>query len=224
MPREEPNPEFSSRLTDLVGEEKNRAALARALGVHRSTIDPYLDKGRVPKWRQLLRIAERYCVTSDWLLTGREPKRRGEWAPRELSAEELRENWREVPLVADEIAAGAPMVIRDEDVEEKLLVPRAWLKPSGRYACVRVRGRSMHPVLSPGDIVGVNLRQQPVEQLWGKIVAARTEGGVTIKYLRHDEENYILVPANREYTPIVRPLTEEGLVIGPVEWAWRRFD
>ena len=53
------------------------------------------------------------------------------------------------------------------------------------------------------------------------IVAARHEGGVTIKYLLMDEKNYILLPHNtNDYDSITIPLTAPNPIIGKVAWWW----
>lgn len=133
------------------------------------------------------------------------------------------ENYIPIPLVADRAAAGDPLLIDEHDIEGYAVIYQSWLSESGRYACVRLRGDSMHPVLDDGDIVAINHARTDPAALRHKIVAARVPGeGVTIKYLNWDERSWILEPENRQHRPIYVP-KEQEVVVGAVEWCWRRF-
>jgi SOS-response transcriptional repressor LexA/DNA-binding XRE family transcriptional regulator len=133
------------------------------------------------------------------------------------------ENYIPIPLVADRAAAGDPLLIDEHDIEGYAVIYQSWLSEAGKYACVRLRGDSMWPVLGEGDIVCVNHARREPELLRGKIVAAAVEGeGVTIKYLNWDERSWILEPENRAHRPIYVPKGQD-VVVGAVEWCWRRF-
>jgi SOS-response transcriptional repressor LexA len=146
-----------------------------------------------------------------------------EEAKERLEGLERAENYVPIPLVSDRAAAGDPRYINENDVEGYAVIYQSWLTESGSYSCVRIQGESMMPVLGEGDIVCVNHARRDPMQLRGKIVAASLgDEGVTIKYLNWDERSWVLEPENRAFRPIYVP-KERDVVVGAVEWCWRRF-
>jgi len=88
--------------------------------------------------------------------------------------------------------------------------------------CLRVRGDSMHPILPDGSICAVDLAQRDPQVLLKKIVAARVDDGVTIKWLQLAKDVLVLRPENREHDTIVLHPGEddENPIIGQVTWWW----
>jgi transcriptional regulator with XRE-family HTH domain len=68
------NVNFSGRFSRLIKEsDLTQKELAAAIGVAESAIVNY-KRGRVPKAEELLKIAQHFGVTVDWLLTGKGPR------------------------------------------------------------------------------------------------------------------------------------------------------
>ncbi len=71
------NIEFAERLDLLIEKTglKNLHRVAEVKGINYNTLRNYtqIHRGRVPMWDQLLIISEKFDVSVDWLLTGREP-------------------------------------------------------------------------------------------------------------------------------------------------------
>jgi SOS-response transcriptional repressor LexA len=156
-------------------------------------------------------------VTPRWRLagdTGRLKRKRGEMWDGEFVA---------VPLLTDRAAAGAPVEIVDEDVEDFCIIEARAIRHPGATRCVRVQGDSMERVLREGSIVAVDHTLRNPEGLHRKIVAARTEDGVTIKWLDVTPAGLVLRPENREHDPIVLRPSDENPIIGQVVWAWSAF-
>ena len=95
------------------------------------------------------------------------------------------------------------------------------------YICVRVRGKSMFPILDNGDIVAIDHGQvntsdlEALKHLDGKICAFRIDGGVTIKWLKYSEKKgtVIGVPENKEELDTMVILSGAEInnsIIGPV--------
>jgi len=141
-----------------------------------------------------------------------------------LTPQEIKDSWAEVPLVAAAAAAGPPLLVPTEQIEGWLLAPKRWVRHEN-YSCIRVRGRSMLPVLSEGDIVAVNHERKDLRELRGRVVAFEVpEEGVTLKY-GDLVDNIICMKAQNEVEwPARHFKAEEVKVIGVVEWAWRRFE
>ncbi|MDV2502687.1 MAG: XRE family transcriptional regulator [bacterium] len=165
-----------------------------------------------------------------WILKGEEPPPEAPAFPdlkvvsrRELDELERHEAFVPVPLVAGAAAAGDPRALTDHDIEGFCLIYESWCKRPEDYVCVRVAGDSMEPALPNGSIVAVHLKSQNPRTLNRKLVAARHEGGVTIKELQRSGEHWCLVSYNKEYPPIViEPNEEENPIIGKVAWWWAR--
>ena len=123
-----------------------------------------------------------------------------------------------VPLVG-EIRAGAP-IVAEERVEGNFLLPRQ-LVGEGTLFMLRVRGDSMIDAqIAENDYVVV--REQPDAQN-GDIVAALvpgTEDGATVKHFSRNGDRVRLLPANKQYRPIL--FGSDGRILGKVVTVLRR--
>lgn len=72
-----PNPEFSARLLGLLAAKGlSQREFAKAVGITEPSAHKYCRNGGVPEWDILLRIANFFSVSVDWLLTGREAEKK----------------------------------------------------------------------------------------------------------------------------------------------------
>jgi repressor LexA len=123
-----------------------------------------------------------------------------------------------VPLVGD-VAAGAN-VLAQENVEELVPVP-ADMTGEGTLFMLRVRGDSMIDVgILDGDFVVV--RQQPDASDGEIVVAGIPEEEATVKTLRREGDEVILVPANSILSP-QRYRSDEVTIFGKVVTVLRRL-
>jgi phage repressor protein C with HTH and peptisase S24 domain/DNA-binding XRE family transcriptional regulator len=128
-----------------------------------------------------------------------------------------------VPLLKDAAAAGAARAVADQDVEGYALIQYAWCPNPSSFTCIRVRGDSMAPILHDGAVVAIDHSQRDPAALHQKMVAARTDDGVTIKWLdRQPDGALLLVPENKSYPATPLPPSRENPVIGLVAWWWNR--
>jgi len=140
-----------------------------------------------------------------------------------LRALERLDHYAPVPLLRDAAAAGSPRVVSESDIEGYALVHYAWCPDPGNFSCLRVRGDSMAPILHDGAIVGVDHSQREAAMLHQRMVAARYEDGVTIKWLeRQPDGSLLLVPENKAHPTVVLPRSADNPVIGMVSWYWNR--
>lgn len=185
-------------------------------------------------------------VPVDWLLTGEEPPRQIAEAPDIvfLAQEEggqirprtdMEGNYIAVPLLTDSVAAGAPAEVNETDVESWAIIykDKAWLPHAPEnYTCVRVRGKSMYPVLDDGDIVAIDHAVRPstkeeLRGLCGKMAAFRVDDGVTIKWLKFDFKSgtVVGVPENDAEMDHLVVLKGEEInegIVGIVRWWWSK--
>ena len=216
--------------------------IAKICGISQPAVNKYFKKGIIPSYTIMLRIAKYAHVSLDWLLTGEEPK--------ELWAAKIREEeaiykaplisiytnaqWREllqnqisdkdyisIPIISEHIAARDPLTIKEKDIESFAYVRKTWVERGHTYICLRVRCNCMHPIISEGFVVAIDLSENNPLKLEHKIVAARYHGSVTIRYLKLTEKDNVLLPLNTADTkPIVIRRTAPNQIIGKVFWWW----
>lgn len=144
------------------------------------------------------------------------------WSERFRALERL-DHYSPIPLLKDAAAAGSPREISEADIDGYALIYYAWCPNPANFTCVRVRGDSMAPILYDGAVVAVDHSQRDPLALHQKMVAARVEDGVTVKWLeRQPDGTLLLVPENKNHPTIALPRTPDNPVIGLVAWWWNR--
>jgi transcriptional regulator with XRE-family HTH domain len=136
---------------------------------------------------------------------------------------EEQDNYIPIPLISDSIAAGDPIKINEKDITDFFIIHKSWVKSLHFYRCLWVKGNSMSPILEDGFIVAIDCTDNEPRRLKGKMIAARYQDGITIKWLQITDDFYILKPQNiSEYQPIVIPLYHPNPIIGKIAWWWGR--
>ena len=88
---QEQNYKFSEVLRSLLNEKKiSGAELGRRIGVSKEAISKYCKGENIPKTPQLLKLAEYFGVSPEYLLTGVEPQDKKEHQDLGLSGEAIR--------------------------------------------------------------------------------------------------------------------------------------
>ncbi|HEX8592982.1 MAG TPA: transcriptional repressor LexA [Pseudomonas sp.] len=104
----------------------------------------------------------------------------------------------ELPVLG-RVAAGLP-IGPDVGTHDTLLLDRATFSRVPDYL-LRVQGDSMiEDGILDGDLVGVHRNSEAQD---GQIVVARLDGEVTIKRLQTGQNQFLLLPRNPAYAPIV---------------------
>lgn len=126
-----------------------------------------------------------------------------------------------VPLLSGAAAAGNPRAIDARDVEEYLPLPKGMLPNAGTIVAVRVKGDSMAPLVNDGYTVLIDLSDRDPKHLVNKMVVAHNGEGVTVKFLRQDKKDYLLVPYNvspRHDVMVFRPKEGWSIVGAVIMW------
>jgi phage repressor protein C with HTH and peptisase S24 domain len=102
--------------------------------------------------------------------------------------------------------------------ETILAAPSQWCPNPAYTSCLRVRGRSMMPVLHDGYIIVVDISQTNRLKLYGHIiVVSQKEQGLIVSRLQRFDGTEVLVPENREYDSL--PLSASGFqIVGKILW------
>ena len=170
------------KVKDLCAErEISVSKLASELSLSNSVATKW-KKGAVPDGTTLLKIAEYFDVSVDYLL-GR------------VSGPNNRRI--RVPVLGS-VAAGIPIeaiedVIDYEDLDADVF-------GDGEYFGLQVKGHSMEPKISDGDVVIVR-RQEDVES--GEIAVILVNGDeATVKRIKKAPAGVTLIPSNPAYEPM----------------------
>lgn len=156
--------------------------LATAIGVSRSTVAMWENGSSQPDNSMLIKLSELFNVSVDYLLgrdeTPSSPTSNGTWIP-----------------VLGHVQEGLPVdaiqdIIDYEDISQIS-------KNGSEYFALQVKGASMEPKFSEGDVVIVK-KQDTAED--GEIVIALVNGDeATIKKLKKRADGIVLLPLNQQF-------------------------
>lgn len=168
---------FNEQLKLLRNQKRiSQAKLADELGVSASTVAMWESGEREPKNYETLEIiADYFNVNMEVLLTGK-------LAPTKIP-------------VLGKVVAGIPLEAVEEiiDYEE---IPQSMAR-NGEYFALQIKGNSMEPKFSEGDVVIVR-KQEDVDN--GDIAIVLVNGNdATVKKIKKFDGGINLIPTNSEY-------------------------
>jgi SOS-response transcriptional repressor LexA len=107
--------------------------------------------------------------------------------------------------------------------EDMIAAPAAWCPHPASTSCLRVKGTSMNPLISDGDILAVDYSQTNHPSLDGKIVVAwHKDRGLTVSRFRRYGGVELLEAENREYETVPIGSDRHWHIVGKVLW-WTRL-
>ena len=157
--------------------------MADFLGISRQAYANYETGNREPDLTTLKRIAEYFNVSVDFIVDN--------------ETEPTQNKGTRIPVYGN-VAAGIPIeAITDiEDYEE---IPEE-LARTGKFAALKIKGDSMEPKISDGDVVIVKL-QESVDN--GEIAIVMVNGDdATCKKIKKTPEGVMLISTNPDYEPM----------------------
>jgi len=138
-----------------------------------------------------------------------------------------------IPMVVGAIAAGHA-IIPEEYIEEIAIIHVNQIGKGRNLIGIRIEndkggeftGRSMEPIIGPGDIVAID--KNDIEIFPNRMYAVKVRKGdivgSTIKFIERQENILILRPKNELFRIETIDLNEDPEpIIGRVVWAWRSF-
>jgi phage repressor protein C with HTH and peptisase S24 domain len=97
--------------------------------------------------------------------------------------------------------------------------PADWCPNPEYTSLLRVRGRSMEPVIRQGDILAVDSFQNDPAQLIGKVVvAAHEEKGLCVSHLRRYQRLYVLESEDRSHEALILNRDSGWRIVARVLW------
>lgn len=187
---------FSSRLKDLrLSKGLTQMELAEKINLSKANVSKYESGVIEPNLETLNLIAELFDVSLDYLF--------GNTSASNSSG------GIKIPVLG-EVRAGIPLEAT-QDILDWEEIPEDMAR-QGDYFALKVKGDSMEPKISEGDVVIVK-KQNTADT--GDIVIALVNGDeATIKKLRMLDNGLMLIPTNPAYDPI--PFTKSEIVNKPV--------
>ena len=180
---------FRIRLKEL--REKagySQYSFADKFGVAQSTVGSWESGKREPNFETMQRLADFFGVSVDYLL-GRDSIPDGPPAPSRPGSK-----W--IPVLG-RVAAGTPI----EAVEDILDYEEidAQTAASGEHFALQIKGQSMEPKISDGDVVIVR-KQDDCDS--GDVAVVMVNGDeATVKRIKKEPAGIMLIPNNPAYEP-----------------------
>lgn len=163
-------------------------SFADKFGVAQSTVGNWESGKREPNFETMQRLANFFGVSIDYLL-GRESAPGGPPAPSRPGSQ-----W--IPVLG-RVAAGTPI----EAVEDILDYEEidAQTASSGDHFALQIKGQSMEPKISDGDVVIVR-KQDDCDS--GDVAVVLVNGDeATVKRIKKEPAGIMLIPSNPSYEP-----------------------
>lgn len=191
----------------LESKRMSQSRFEKKAGLSNGYVNKLLKSPSVQKMEQI--VGAFPDLNPQWLLTGEGEMLKDSDTPSAATPQR--------PHLALEAAAGSLSVIAEsqmaDDVERRAAVA---FFPSYDYT-MAVRGDSMEPRFSSGDIVAFRLVDSPAFIQWGKVYVLDTSQGVVLKRVYDDGSSFRLHSENPAYPDFTIPkseVTRMGLVVG----------
>lgn len=215
---------------------------SRVLGVHKNTLANYEKGLRVPDANFLNRVLEVYpAIDPEWLLTGvgaqircdaHQARQDRALVPekdvRQAGHDLTPENYVQVPRYDVEASAGAGAMAVNEQIVDYIQFKPDWIKnvlgaSAQNLALISVKGDSMEPTLSDGDILLVDTTDRQFQA--NAIYVLQNWGSLLVKRIQRKMDGSVVIKSdNKDYEPetVRGDMVEQLHVIGRVVWYGRR--
>ena len=107
--------------------------------------------------------------------------------------------------------------------EEVIAAPLSWCPNPRSTSCLRVKGKSMVPMIYDGDILAVDSSQTKHSELNNKIVvASHREKGLSVSRFKRINGIELLESDNRDYEAVTFSRDRNWQIVGKVLWLIRQ--
>lgn len=183
---------FQIRLKEL--REKagySQQGFADAIGVKQSTVGNWEAGAREPKFEIMERLADFFGVSVDYLL-GRDVSHNYS-----ESLKPSKEGSKWIPVLGT-VVAGIPLEAIEDIIDYEEISPQ--MASQGDFFALQIKGDSMEPKMSSGDIVIVRAQNDCDT---GDIAIVLVNGNeATVKRIKKGPEGLMLIPNNPAYEPM----------------------
>lgn len=213
----------------------NQKEIAQKLDIAYRSWQGYEDGDNIPGGKALGNIAS-MGINLNWLLTGKGVMALNETIyplaeePKNADIDgELGEGFVQIPRYEVAASAGGGSLIHSEQIVDHLTFKAEWVKnalgvaPSS-LALINVKGDSMEPTLSNGDVILIDMSLDGFDD--NAVYVLRLNGTLLVKRVKRNFDGSVLVSSdNVMYPPdtIKNDLIETLNVVGRVVWCGRRM-
>lgn len=218
---------FKNRLKTAMSGASNRA-FADKCDISEGTLRRYLLGETYPPLDTLERIAGAAGVDFAWLATGQGvmPEGSGEAY---TTGSELGKDFVLVPRYEVSASAGGGALVHSEQIVDHLAFRSEWVRSAldvsvKDLALISVKGDSMEPTLSNGDLILVDTSTKKVED--NAIYVLRYNGSLMVKRIQRKIDGSLIIKSdNLVYEPemVSGEAVNELHVVGRVVWSGRRM-
>ncbi len=219
--------EIFDRIKDSTG-LASQVAFAKSLDMTQGAVSGAKQRGLFPvEWA--VRIAHKYNLSTDWILTGEGSMKRDEAATTsnvDGQSDSIVDEFAFVYMAKAELSAGGGLVVMSEGFTNRYAFRKRWLKQVGvdekKAVLMMVRGDSMEPTLADGDTVMVDT--QRVKMVSGRVYAINCgDDMLQVKRLERRGNKVRVISDQKEiYDPYdVDP--EDIRIIGQLVWYARQM-
>lgn len=221
---------LKERLLDIIGDEEPYKWASRN-GISKSTLHNVLNKEGNPRADQLLKMSKATGRPIEWLLTGDGPMKRdeAEVIGEYTTGKDLGDEFVLVPRYEVAASAGGGAMVHSEQIVDHLAFRSEWVRNAldvsvQALALISVKGDSMEPTLSNGDLILVDTGTNKVED--NAIYVLRYNGSLMVKRIQRKITGTLIIKSdNVVYEP--ETVTGEAVnnlhVVGRVVWSGRRM-
>ena len=199
---------------------------SEAIGISYRTVQNYIGEERAVGSDFLTAYSARLGISATWILTGlgdpllteKHPNEGGDFSGREHQT--VAPDFVSVPRYAVEASAGDGALPGDEETTGFYAFNRKWLARRGlspaNLAVISVRGDSMVPRLSEGDLILIDRAQRQITD--GRVFVVRLGTDLLVKHVqRLGPDSISLISANKLYPPREVALSALGDQAGQIE-------
>jgi len=230
-----PGEDFIERLKVLIDDAGSAEKLAKLSGVSSRNISKYLS-GTDPSRTRLIKLAKGSGVNLSWLAAGEGPKDVGSVIPlvpensSHYASDSLGNEYVLVPRFKVSASAGGGAIVQSEQIVDHLAFKADWVRnaldvPAKDLSLISVKGDSMEPTLSNGDLILIDTGTSKVED--NAIYVLRYNGTLLVKRVQRmvADGSIIIKSDNQAYDPevIMGSAIEDLHVVGRVVWCGRRM-
>lgn len=220
---------------------KSDTAFAQSIGIRQSSVSAAKDRRSIPPvWA--VQIAQKYGVSMDWLMFGREVAKTGEGTTSnvEASLQANIYNGKEtltcadcevtmIPMVEARLSAGSGSWETSAEADRHYAFRTDFLRRKGNTTAMvlmRVAGDSMEPEVKDNDVVLIDTSNTTPYP--GRLYAVAIQELVYLKMVNATPDKLVLTSANPAYGPMeidARGDLHNGIkIIGKAVWVGRELD
>lgn len=200
---------FAERFRELATDKgMNVKEFCAEIGVSYRTVQNYLAEKSTPNGTVLAALVEKTGVSPNWLLLGVTPKYvselEGSDGKENLTDATSRAEFIPIPRFSVDASAGDGALVDEETQTGFYAFNRAWIErrklSPDQLAVISVRGDSMEPRLTEGDLILVDQAQREIAD--GVTYVVRLGNDLLVKYVQRISPDAVsLLSENRRYPP-----------------------